>query len=58
VVAIYQSIAARPDVAEALDRDFLEFAIRANTGSAGDAAEYRYEYLLVLARKRSATSTI
>lgn len=57
VVAIYQSIAARQDVAEALDRDFLEFAIRANTGSAGGAAEYRPDYLLVLARKRSARST-
>jgi 2-polyprenyl-6-hydroxyphenyl methylase/3-demethylubiquinone-9 3-methyltransferase len=53
VVAIYASVAARPDVAAALDHDFLEFAIRANTGPAGRAAEYRYEYLLIVARRRS-----
>jgi ubiquinone/menaquinone biosynthesis C-methylase UbiE len=46
VVAIY---AGEPERADALDRDLLEFATRANTGSPGGPAEYRYEYLLVIA---------
>jgi ubiquinone/menaquinone biosynthesis C-methylase UbiE len=36
----------------AFERDLLEFALRANTGTPGGPAEYRYEYLLVVARKR------
>ena len=36
----------------ALDRDFLQFATRANHGSPGGPAEIAYEYLLVVARKR------
>jgi ubiquinone/menaquinone biosynthesis C-methylase UbiE len=36
----------------ALDRDFLEFATRANQGPPGGPAEIEYEYLLVVARKR------
>lgn len=37
--------------AAALDRDLLEFAIRANSGPRGGPAEYRYEYLLMVARR-------
>ena len=36
----------------ALDRDFLEFATRSNRGVQNGPAEYHYEYLLVVARKR------
>jgi ubiquinone/menaquinone biosynthesis C-methylase UbiE len=51
VVAIYASLAQEPERAAALDRDFLEFATRANSGRPEGPAEYRYEYLLVVARK-------
>jgi ubiquinone/menaquinone biosynthesis C-methylase UbiE len=53
VVGIYASLADEPERADALDRDFLEFATRANSGLPESPAEYRYEYLLVLARKRA-----
>jgi 2-polyprenyl-6-hydroxyphenyl methylase/3-demethylubiquinone-9 3-methyltransferase len=49
VVALYQGL--QPERRAAFDRDFVEFATRANRGDA-DAAEYVYEYLLVVARKR------
>jgi ubiquinone/menaquinone biosynthesis C-methylase UbiE len=52
VVAIYQSLADQPERSMALDRDFLDFANRANGGPPEGPAEYRYEYLLVLARNR------
>ena len=51
-VAIRSSLAEKPRRAAAFDRDFLEFAARANTGNPAGPAEYRYEYLLVIARKR------
>jgi ubiquinone/menaquinone biosynthesis C-methylase UbiE len=51
VVAIYASLAQEPERAAALDRDFLEFATRTNSGRPEGPAEYRYEYLLVVARK-------
>jgi hypothetical protein len=38
--------------AAAFDRDFLDFATRANSGPPGGPTEYRYEYVLVIARKR------
>jgi SAM-dependent methyltransferase len=50
VVAIYASLAEDPERAAALDRDFLEFATRANSGPPEGPAEFRYEYLLVVAR--------
>jgi ubiquinone/menaquinone biosynthesis C-methylase UbiE len=53
VVGIYAGLAEEPERAEALDRDFLDFATRANSGSPEGPAEYRYEYLLVVARKRA-----
>ena len=54
VVAIYASLAEEPERAAALDRDLLEFARRANSGPPEGPAEYRYEYLLVIARRRAA----
>ena len=52
VVGTYASLAGEPERAAALDRDFLEFATRTNSGRAGGPAEYVYEYLLVVARRR------
>jgi ubiquinone/menaquinone biosynthesis C-methylase UbiE len=52
-VAIFAGLADQPDRQAAFDRDFLEFAERSNRGEQG-AAEYHYEYLLVVARKRGA----
>jgi ubiquinone/menaquinone biosynthesis C-methylase UbiE len=52
VIAIYETLADKPDRVAALDRDFLEFATRSNRGRRGDPAEYVYEYLLVIAGKR------
>ena len=54
VVGIYASLAEEPESAAALDRDFLEFATRANSGPPEGPAEYRYEYLLVVARRHAA----
>ena len=54
VVATYQSLAGDPARAAALDRDFLEFATRANSGPPEGPAEYPYEYLLVVARRSAA----
>jgi hypothetical protein len=51
VVATYRSLADQPERSAALDRDFLEFADRANSGPPEGPAEYRYEYLLVVARR-------
>ncbi len=51
VIALYGSLADEPERLAALDREFRDFADRANSGGA-EAAEYRYEYLLVVARKR------
>jgi ubiquinone/menaquinone biosynthesis C-methylase UbiE len=54
VVAVYASLADEPERAAALDKEFLDYATRANRGAPGGAAEYAYEYLLVVARKRRA----
>ena len=51
-VGIYASLADQPDRAAALDAEFLEFATRCNSGAPDGPAEYRYEYLLVVARTR------
>lgn len=51
-IAIRASLAGEPQREAALERDFLSFATRANSGAPGGPAEYRYEYLLVVARKR------
>jgi ubiquinone/menaquinone biosynthesis C-methylase UbiE len=51
VIAIEASLADQPERAAALERDFLDFAERSNRGAPDGPAEYRYEYLLVVARK-------
>jgi len=52
VVALYAFLADEPDRVTELDREALEFATRSNRGAPGAPAEYHYEYLLVVARKR------
>ncbi|HEY2199331.1 MAG TPA: methyltransferase domain-containing protein [Mycobacterium sp.] len=52
VVGIRAGIADQPERLAAFDRDFLEFATRANSGAPEGPAEYVYDYLLVVARKR------
>jgi hypothetical protein len=52
IVALRAALASEPDRVAALDRELLEFATRTNSGAPGGAAEYRYEYLLVVARPR------
>ncbi len=51
VVAILAGLADEPAKAAALERDFLEFARRSNSGDPDGPAEYRFEYLLVVGRK-------
>jgi ubiquinone/menaquinone biosynthesis C-methylase UbiE len=51
-VTIRASLADDPERAAAFDRDFLDFASRSDTGGPGGPSEYRYEYLLVIARRR------
>jgi hypothetical protein len=53
-VAVYGSLADDPERSAAADRDFLEFATRANSGPPEGPAAYHYEYLLAIARKRPA----
>jgi SAM-dependent methyltransferase len=48
IVGLRASLADRPDALAAFDRDFLEFATRSNHAAAGEPAEYRYDYLLVV----------
>jgi len=51
VIALYAALADQPDRQAALDREFLEFATRANAAPPGAPAEYPYEYVLVVGRK-------
>ena len=53
VVSVYEALLEDPDTAARLDREFLEFAEQANRGAPGGWAEYPYEYVLVVAHKRS-----
>jgi len=55
IVALHELLADQPDRAEALERESLDFALRANRGGPEGPAEYHYEYLLVVARVTSAT---
>jgi 2-polyprenyl-6-hydroxyphenyl methylase/3-demethylubiquinone-9 3-methyltransferase len=48
VIALRTELASKPDRLAALDRDFLEFATRANQAPLGQPAEYPYEYMLVV----------
>ena len=52
VIAIYGLLADQPERAAELDAGFHEFAVEANRGAPGGAAEYPYEYLQVVATKR------
>lgn len=52
IVAIYASLADRPERAAALDRDFLEFVARSNEATPEGPVQMSYEFLLVVARKR------
>jgi SAM-dependent methyltransferase len=50
IVTVYEGLEDAPDAVVALDRSFLDFATRSNTGRPGGLAEYPYEYLLAVAR--------
>jgi len=52
VIALRSALAESPERLSAFDRDFAEFSERENRGAAG-AAEYVYEYLLVVGRTPS-----
>jgi ubiquinone/menaquinone biosynthesis C-methylase UbiE len=54
VVAIRASLVDQPERLESFDQAFLEFATGANQGAPNGGAEYHYDYLLVIARKRPA----
>ena len=54
MVAIYASLADRPEQAARLDQEFLEFVSRWNRGTPGRRIEIPYQYLLVIARKSGA----
>jgi ubiquinone/menaquinone biosynthesis C-methylase UbiE len=50
VIALSAALEGTPEHA-AFEADFLEFALRANRGAPGEAAEFPYEYLQVVATK-------
>jgi ubiquinone/menaquinone biosynthesis C-methylase UbiE len=52
LIGLRALLADEPERAAALDRELLEFAERSNRGAPGGPAEYPYEYLLVIGRKR------
>ncbi len=52
LVALRAALADQPERLEELDRDFLEFAARADRGAPGGPAELTYEYVLVRAQVR------
>ena len=52
-VAAYAGLGADSARVAALDREFLEFAVRANRGTPGQPARYEYPYLRVVARVAS-----
>jgi ubiquinone/menaquinone biosynthesis C-methylase UbiE len=52
VVSVYEALRDDPERAATLDREFLDFAHRANQGAPDGWAEYPYEYFLVVARTR------
>ena len=52
IVAVFGSLADEPERAAALDREALELVTTWNSGTP-EAAEYHYDYLLTVARKRS-----
>jgi hypothetical protein len=52
-IAAYSAIGADPDRVAALDREFAEFAVRADRGRPGGPARYEYPYVRVVATVRS-----
>jgi ubiquinone/menaquinone biosynthesis C-methylase UbiE len=50
-IAVRAALADEPERVATFDRDLLEFATRSSSGPEGGPAEYRYEYLLVVAEK-------
>jgi ubiquinone/menaquinone biosynthesis C-methylase UbiE len=56
IIGLRASLAEHPDRLDALDRDFRELAALKNEAPPGEPAEYHYEYLLVVARKKSLTT--
>jgi SAM-dependent methyltransferase len=52
-VAVRGALAAQPERLAAFDRELLAFATEWNRGGPGGAAEYVYDYLLVVARTRT-----
>jgi 2-polyprenyl-6-hydroxyphenyl methylase/3-demethylubiquinone-9 3-methyltransferase len=53
VIAAFASVEDDPERSAALDREFLDFVTNANAGPPEGPTELRFEYLLVLARKRA-----
>jgi ubiquinone/menaquinone biosynthesis C-methylase UbiE len=53
VVALFGLLADDPARATALDAEFYDFAVSSNLGAPGGPVEYRYEYLLLVARRRA-----
>lgn len=53
VIAAFANVENQPERSAALDREFLEFATNANAGPPEGPTKLRFEYLLVLARKRA-----
>jgi len=52
-IALRGALSDRPERVAALDQALVDFAEGASSGEAGGPVEYRYEYLLVVARKRA-----
>ena len=52
VIAAFASVENDPERSATLEREFLDFVERANAGPSDGPTELRFEYLLVLARKR------
>jgi SAM-dependent methyltransferase len=51
VIAAYANVAGEPERTEALDRDLLDWAERMNREKPAGSAVFRFEYLLVVARR-------
>ena len=52
VIAAFASVENDPERSATLEREFFDFVERANAGPSDGPTELRFEYLLVLARKR------
>jgi ubiquinone/menaquinone biosynthesis C-methylase UbiE len=51
VIAVRNILATDRERLAAFDREFRDFTTRGNRGTAGDQAEYPYDYLLLVARR-------